>query len=53
MLDTTIYVKDKHEYKNWTVTRIQASLRTKKITFTDQSFIFDMKDYLIRNVKSK
>jgi hypothetical protein len=53
MLDTTVYVKDKQEYKNWTVTRIQASLKTKKITFTDQSFVFDMYDYLIRNVKSK
>jgi len=53
MLDTTIYIKDKKDYKAWTVTRIKASLKTKKIIITDTSAVLDMHDYLIRNAKNK
>jgi hypothetical protein len=53
MLDTTIYIKEKTSYKNWTVTRIKASLKTKKIIITDTSAIIDLHDYLIRNAKNK
>lgn len=52
MLDTTIYIKDKKEYKTWTVTRIKASLKTKKVIITDTSAVLDMHDYLIRATKS-
>ncbi len=53
MLDTTIYIKDSKQYKVWTVTRIKASLKTKKIIITDTSAALDMHDYLIRNAKNK
>ncbi len=53
MLDTTIYIKNKLKYKDWTVTRIKASLKTKKIVITDTSAVLDMHDYLIRSAKNK
>ncbi len=53
MLDTTIYIRDKKEYKNWTVTSIKASLKNKKIVITDTSVVIDLHDYLIRSAKNK
>ncbi len=53
MLDTTIYIRDKKEYKNWTVTRIKSSLKNKKVVITDTSAVIDMHDYLIRSAKTK
>lgn len=53
MLDTTIYIKDKKEYKVWTVTRIKAFLKTKKIIITDTSAVLNMHDYLLRSAKNK
>ncbi len=53
MVDTTIYIKDKSQYKTWTVTRIKASLKSKKIIITDSSAVLDMHDYLIRSTKNK
>lgn len=53
MFDTTIYIKDKTQYKAWTVTRIKASLKSKKVIITDSSAILDMHDYLVRTCKNK
>ncbi len=39
--------------KVWTVTRIKASLRSKKIVITDKSIALDMHDFLIRGAKKK
>ena len=35
------------------MTRITASLKTRKVKITDKSIVLDMHDYLLRNVKSK
>ena len=53
MLDTTIYIKEKSLYKAWTVTRIKANIKTRKITITDKSAVLDMHNYLVRSCKNK